>query len=1260
MPRSARCVIPGCHRRNSSTHFFPRDPVRRQQWIDFVKRLNPDFPPPGQYSCICGAHFETHYYNFNFWIDKKENSFGCKNPRRTLSEGAIPTIVGNEIATSLANLLQLPTPGAFNMIQSTPPPGMVTQNGNRTSVETHAESLPATSTMTDATKSNSSGRNYTVVKNQTGQKVCIFRQLAQKPTASVATSCQSVISQSLATTKAATMTTPSIQAVPSVVRLTTPNSVLSQQIIMLQDGAPLKVVKTNTVPKNFENNGKPMVQHTIVKKQPVTSTIVQTPKATLHYKPTTEKVCPIVSKKLFTVDELDKLPKSDFLSKFTSKVKIMDSRNFAVRCQLIKSCPFIISCPSESDCQDVMFLHLKKHIATLRARQEGNRVPYKISTGVKLGSSPLSTAPPETITQEKMNHISTMMGGVGRVSVMENAKSISGQYTLQNGGVTQNAKSASLNLKQSFMKIFPISKVQINPSIANRTMTTTQTPLTARTVIPSVPVVNQASKTPVILDPRNLSIKSTGANGRQMMVQVGKQLKVVQAANGNAGSTTSPNMTFVLVPVTKPTPNVKGPTPSVLRTHPVYGKSTNFPKILRTPINQNRTVLHKGSMIPTISLKSNASPLDITNEMILKAKAVLDRRTAGLANVPAFQVSEYDGPSPSFGLKITLPRLYDLAKHAIMSGDAWNLKLAKFLSHIHSRKPLPKAEIKLKVFARGESNPGTGNSSLGVYMERKNEFLSSRLHLERVGSKKLNERCKQRDIRTRLQRQKLRRQLAKKSADHGRSQKFGHNKLHFGRINNGILQKKRTRKSVLWWTEPEPKRIKFEVVNRRKAVKFKQTKKPQSFWYTTRENCKKASRKDDVDKPLKEILQPGLIVLKRNATMLPQREIESVRSKKTKKCEEVTIGGKVIKIKQEPVSDEESIDEPIDIDDVPDRLLQPPSDDDMDDLFPDDNTVSDVYTTDSESEFCIAKKKAQEDDSPVVSSVTKGPKSEPMEDEVDVPLLAIKYFQRLCEVIRVTRENSSADQPVLLPATLKSCKICSMEFGRVDLLLQHYKHHAGEVQKVRSKDHVDELSSTTSTKLHPKNMKRRPGFKQSKGLYQYEKPFKCELCQKRFYTCKTFEEHLIEKHSHSTKAMAHVLFSRSNNLSQDSNPSICDLMLPDFGIPKKSEDIPTTSRSLLNDLLIENAYQYASDSLECYSPPLPTSPKVGVTSQHATDSSRSCVQTIPAVESKATKAVDGESAAPPGLQPIKLTLFPTNGSGLSRICFANNRKLLES
>lgn len=49
--------------------------------------------------------------------------------------------------------------------------------------------------------------------------------------------------------------------------------------------------------------------------------------------------------------------------------------------------------------------------------------------------------------------------------------------------------------------------------------------------------------------------------------------------------------------------------------------------------------------------------------------------------------------------------------------------------------------------------------------------------------------------------------------------------------------------------------------------------------------------------------------------------------------------------------------DPLDIDDVPDRLLQPPSDDDMDDLFPEDNMGSDIETTDSESEFCTANKK---------------------------------------------------------------------------------------------------------------------------------------------------------------------------------------------------------------------------------------------------------------------------------------------------------------
>lgn len=173
-------------------------------------------------------------------------------------------------------------------------------------------------------------------------------------------------------------------------------------------------------------------------------------------------------------------------------------------------------------------------------------------------------------------------------------------------------------------------------------------------------------------------------------------------------------------------------------------------------------------------------------------------------------------------------------------------------------------------------------------------------------------------------------------------------------------------------------------------------------------------------------------------------------------------------------------------------------------------------------------------------------------------------------------------------------------------------------------------------------------------MYHYEKPFECELCLKRFYTCKTFEEHLSEKHRHSTKAVAHVLFNQSSHSPQVTDASIYNLVVPDFNSLKTSNDTPSTSGTSLNDLLTEKENKVAPRSLECRSPPLPNSPKVGTTSRHFADSSQASDQSMIAVES----AIENEADIEP---MIKLTLFPQKRNVSSRICFDNiNRRLLES
>lgn len=219
-----RCVIPYCHRRDTSTHFFPSDPVRRQKWIDFVKSINPKFRTPGPSSCICGAHFETRQYNFSLWIDKEENSFEGRHPRRTLSDTAVPTIVSTPPSSSIRQS----DASRFSMAESLPCTHKGTKKNNATSVavKTHNGRTPASTIMENAARSDPGGVNYTVVGNPNGPKVCIFRPLSQK--SNVPTVSQSVLSMPDATTKAATTTTSSPrQTLSSILRVATPTTVSS-------------------------------------------------------------------------------------------------------------------------------------------------------------------------------------------------------------------------------------------------------------------------------------------------------------------------------------------------------------------------------------------------------------------------------------------------------------------------------------------------------------------------------------------------------------------------------------------------------------------------------------------------------------------------------------------------------------------------------------------------------------------------------------------------------------------------------------------------------------------------------------------------------------------------------------------------------------------------------------------------------------------------------------------------------------------------
>lgn len=50
---------------------------------------------------------------------------------------------------------------------------------------------------------------------------------------------------------------------------------------MLRDGAPVKVLKTNSIPKNLDNIGRPWLKQTVLNRQPATFSLMRTPTTTL-------------------------------------------------------------------------------------------------------------------------------------------------------------------------------------------------------------------------------------------------------------------------------------------------------------------------------------------------------------------------------------------------------------------------------------------------------------------------------------------------------------------------------------------------------------------------------------------------------------------------------------------------------------------------------------------------------------------------------------------------------------------------------------------------------------------------------------------------------------------------------------------------------------------------------------------------------------------------------------------------------------------
>ena len=86
-----RCVVAGCsntHKDGVSLFKFPSDKKLRREWIRQVQRTRAKWKDPGEYSCVCSAHFAEDYFQA---ISSMCQKVGLKM-KQMLKPDAVPTI----------------------------------------------------------------------------------------------------------------------------------------------------------------------------------------------------------------------------------------------------------------------------------------------------------------------------------------------------------------------------------------------------------------------------------------------------------------------------------------------------------------------------------------------------------------------------------------------------------------------------------------------------------------------------------------------------------------------------------------------------------------------------------------------------------------------------------------------------------------------------------------------------------------------------------------------------------------------------------------------------------------------------------------------------------------------------------------------------------------------------------------------------------------------------------------------------------------
>lgn len=190
----------------------------------------------------------------------------------------------------------------------------------------------------------------------------------------------------------------------------------------------------------------------------------------------------------------------------------------------------------------------------------------------------------------------------------------------------------------------------------------------------------------------------------------------------------------------------------------------------------------------------------------------------------------------------------------------------------------------------------------------------------------------------------------------------------------------------------------------------------------------------------------------------------------------------------------------------------------------------------------------------------------------------------------------------------------------------------------------------------------------------------------RFFTCRCFEQHLIEEHSDTLEAQTQITLNRltlaTMNAKSDliSDPVLSNrerdlsAVISDDESVKETLSIPTATDS--QSITVPDPGPSTPERLESRSPPLPHSP--GMYLRDPDQIKCDAYNVLPAMpadtadnmQKPAEKSISPDPSdmlvddclpsVTSDMSSIKLTLFPKNGSGLSRICFSNGGKLLGS